>query len=226
MKRFILILAFTTAVFTLVPTQQGHSQVAIAEIIKAAVTKVIKAVDLMIQRMQNATIKLQNAQKAIENELSKLKLNEIAEWGEKQRQLFKTYYDELWRVRSIIMYYQRVRDIVNKQAQIVSEYKSAYALFQKDKHFDAKELSHMGDVYLGILNQSVKNVEELTMVINSLTTEMTDAARLAMISHVDGAVDSNLADLRSFTHQNKLLSLQRTKDASEMETIRQLYGLP
>jgi hypothetical protein len=225
MKRFAITVAIFTSCLVLMPTQRSHGQ-AIALIIREAVVKVIKAVDLMIQRLQNATIQLQNAQKAIENELSKLKLKEIADWGEKQRQLFQTYYDELWHVRSIIMYYQRVKDIVAKQAQIVSEYKAAYSLFQQDKHFSAKELSHMSDVYLDILNQSVKNVEELTMVINSLTTEMSDAARLTMIGHVGQAVDNNLADLRSFTHQNKLLSLQRSKDASDMETVRQLYGLP
>lgn len=225
MKRFAITVAIMVSCLVLVPTQQSHGQ-AIAEIIREAIVKVIKAVDLMIQRLQNATIQLQNAQKAIENELSKLKLKEIADWGEKQRQLFKTYYDELWHVRSIIMYYQRVKDIVNKQAQIVSEYKSAFSLFQKDKHFSAAELQHISDVYLGILNQSVKNVEELTMVVNSLTTQMSDAARLAMIGHVGQAVDNNLADLRTFTHQNKLLSLQRSKDASDMETVRQLYGLP
>lgn len=225
MKRRFLITTLLVCCICVTPVQQTHAQ-AIAEIIREAVVKVIKAVDLMIQRLQNATIKLQNAQKALENELSKLKLKEIADWGEKQRQLFKTYYDELWHVRSIIMYYQRVKDIVNKQAQIITEYKTAMALFQKDKHFNAAELSHISDVYLGMLNQSVKNVEELTLVINSLSTEMTDAARLAMISHADQAVSTNLADLRSFTHQNKVLSLQRAKDDSEIQTLRQLYGLP
>ena len=63
-------------------------------------------------------------------------------------------------------------------------------------------------------------------MINSLATEMTDAARLAMISHADQAVSTNLADLRTFTHQNKVLSLQRAKDDSEIQTLRQLYGLP
>ena len=40
-------------------------------LIKFAVKKVIKAIDLRIQRLQNKTIWLQNAQKKIENILSK-----------------------------------------------------------------------------------------------------------------------------------------------------------
>ena len=55
------------------PVNQANAQIAIAEIIKAAITKVIKAVDLQVQRLQNKTIWLQNAQKTLENNMSKLK---------------------------------------------------------------------------------------------------------------------------------------------------------
>ncbi len=77
----------------------AHAQTpaAILEIIKAGVVKVIKAVDLKIQRLQNETIWLQNVQKVVENTFSKLKLNEIAEWSEKQRELYANYFDELYR---------------------------------------------------------------------------------------------------------------------------------
>src|SRR5688572_10980502 len=60
----------------------AHAQVPpvpvpILEVIKQGVVKVIRAVDLKIQRLQNETIWLQHAQKVMENTLSKLKLEEI-----------------------------------------------------------------------------------------------------------------------------------------------------
>ena len=76
------------------PVQQVQAQTAIAEIIKAGIKKVIKAVDLKIQRLQNKTIWLQNAQKTLENALSKLKLDEIANWTEKQKEQYRKYYEE------------------------------------------------------------------------------------------------------------------------------------
>src|SRR5690242_2473595 len=76
----------------------------ITEVIKAAIVKVIKAVDLKIQRLQNETIWLQNAQKVMENTLSKLRLQEIAEWSEKQRVLYADYFDELYKVKNFIAY--------------------------------------------------------------------------------------------------------------------------
>src|ERR1700691_3659973 len=53
---------------------------AIIAVIKEGITKVIKAVDLKIQRLQTQTIWLQNAQKEIENVMSKVKLDEISGW--------------------------------------------------------------------------------------------------------------------------------------------------
>ena len=56
----------------LIPIQRASAQLAIAEVISQAITKVVRAVDLKIQRLQNKTIWLQNAQKTLENEMSKL----------------------------------------------------------------------------------------------------------------------------------------------------------
>jgi len=69
---------------SIAPTRSAQAQIPIAEIIKAAVKKVIKAVDLQIQRNQNKVIWLQNAQKTLENTMSKLKLDEITDWVDKQ----------------------------------------------------------------------------------------------------------------------------------------------
>jgi len=52
---------------------KANGQFVISEVIKLTVTKIIKAIDLKVQRMQNKTIWLQNAQKVIENQLSKNK---------------------------------------------------------------------------------------------------------------------------------------------------------
>jgi len=74
------------------------------QIVTMVIKKVIKAIDLKVQRMQNNTIWLQNAQKTIENELSKFRLNEISNWSEKQRSLYEDYYQELWKVKSTSVY--------------------------------------------------------------------------------------------------------------------------
>src|SRR3990167_6313458 len=140
------------------PVRPAESTAAlpILEIVRAAMIAAIKAIDLRIQRLQNKTIWLQNAQKKIENILSKVKLDEISNWTQKQRDLYKEYYQELMKVKSIISYYQRIKEITQKQTRLVEEYDRTWRLFQQDRHFTIDELDYMQRVYSGILGESVK----------------------------------------------------------------------
>lgn len=224
MKRFLLSIGILLMV-SIVPSKSINAQDPIALIIKQAVVKVIKAVDLKIQRLQNETIWLQNAQKFIENTMSKVKLDEITIWVEKQRTLYKDYFDELWRVKGILSYYHRIKEVTEKQIRLVEEYKRAYALFKQDKHFTPDELAYIGQVYTGILNESMKNIDQLFLVINSFSTQMTDAKRLEIINNAADGTETAYNDLKAFNQQNILLSVQRAKDAKEVEAVKQLYGL-
>src|SRR5690349_14387249 len=159
------------------PCAEADAAIPIAKIIKEAVKKVIKAIDLMIQRMQNKTIWLQNAQKVLENKLSEFKLSEIAQWTEKQRKLYQEYYDELWKVKNTIATYQRVRQIMERQVMILSEYRRTWELVNQDKHFTSTEIDYMYRVYSGIIDESVYNLDQILLVVNSFKTQMTDSKR-------------------------------------------------
>lgn len=195
-------------------------------LIKEAVKKAIKAIDLRIQKLQNKTIWLQNAQKKLENTLSKLKLDEISEWTKKQKDLYKEYYDELMKVKSAITYYQRIRDITSKQVRLVQEYERAWSLFQQDDHFNGDELAYMQKVYSGILDESVKNIDQIFLILNSFSTQMSDAKRLEIINAAADRIDTNYDDLTLFNRENVLLSLQRAKTKNDVEAVKKFYGLP
>lgn len=207
------------------PRADVNAAIPIAMIIKEAVKKVIKAVDLMVQRLQNKTIWLQNAQKVLENKLNELKLTEIAEWTEKHRQLYKEYYDDLWKVRNTIASYQRVKQILERQVRLVDEYKRVWNIIKQDDHFTKDELEYMYRIYTGIMNESVRNLDQILVVVNSFKTQMSDAKRLEIINKCGEEIDRNYYDLKEFNNQNIQLSINRAKDAHEIETVKQLYGL-
>jgi hypothetical protein len=224
MKKFLIATAMA-AMITFLPTQRANAQIFILEIIKAAIKKVIVAVDLQIQRQQNKVIWLQDAQKTLENTMSKLKLDDISKWAQKQKDLYKNYFDELQKVKTIISLYQRVKDITAKEEQLVRNYNSAWAAVQSDHHFTADEIQYMGSVYNGIITETLKNIEQMTMVVSSFKTQMTDAKRLEIISAVDKKVDGNCADMAMFTGQNAMLSLQRAHAADEAAAVKKMYGI-
>jgi hypothetical protein len=220
---FALVLA---CILIIQPSARVDAAIPIAKIIQEGVKKVIKAVDLMIQRLQNKTIWLQNAQKVLENKLNELKLTEIAEWTEKHRKLYQDYYEELWKVKNTIAMYQRVRQVMEKQVRIVDEYKRCWNIVQNDEHFNKQELQYMYKVYSGIMEESVKNLDQILIVINSFKTQMSDGKRLEIIEQAAEEIDQNYFDLKDFNTQNMLLSINRAKDASEIEIVKQLYELP
>ena len=225
MKKFMVILPVSAmTIFVSLPTG-ASAQVAFLEVIKAGVKKVIKAMDLKVQRLQNETIWLQNAQKVLENQLSKLKLEEIADWTGKQKELYGQYYEELWKVKSAIVYYKRLRELTWVQVKIVDEYHWAWNLFNKSGHFSADELAAMEKVYSGILEVSVKNVDGLLSIVSSFKTQMSDAARLELIVAAAEEMESNWQDLKRFNRENSLLSIQRAKSLEEVAKLRELYGI-
>lgn len=206
-------------------TSQAKAQFAIAEVVKLVVKKVIRAIDLKVQRLQNQTIWLQNAQKTLENELSKFRLTEIADWSEKQRKIYDEYYQELLNVKSAVAYYQRIKTLSVKQVAMIGEYQRAWRLFQSDKHFSPAELHEMQRVYLGMLEASARNVDQIMLVINPGKTQMTDQQRLEMINKAGDRLDETFSDLKQYNNQNKILSLQRSKDLDEVSTLKRYYGI-
>ena len=204
----------------------ADSAVGILTIIKEAIIKVIKAIDLRIQRLQNKTIWLQQAQKKLENTLTKLKLDEISDWSKKQKELYQDYFDELKNVKSIISYYQRIKDVTQKQVRLIDEYERAWNLFREDENFNDAEIDYMEKIYNGILDESANNIDHISMILESFTTQMTDAKRLEIINEAADKIDQNYDDLKQFNNQNIKLSIQRSKTQNDIESIKKLYGIP
>jgi hypothetical protein len=214
MKKIFIILLF---LITVSPVR--------SQLISAAIKKAIMAIDLDVQRLQNKTIWLQNAQKALENTMSRLKLDDITGWVQKQRDLYAEYYQELKTVKDIITYYRRIKDITQKQVQLVATYKRAFNLFKQDSHFTPGEIEYMAKVYGGIFDESVKNLDQIFLVINSFSLQMADAKRLEIIDKAADKIDQNYSDLQQFNTQNQMLSLQRSKSMQEIDEVKALYGI-
>ena len=222
MKRLLFgLLVF--AVFLVLPAGRADAQIidAIEDIIKAA----LMAVDLGIQKVQTATVNLQDAEKALENTMAQTQLGDITSWVQQQKDLFSGYYQELLQVKNALATYDKVVSMIDKQAQLVKDYQTAWAAIQKDNHFSAQEISYIGSVFSGILNQSVENLKQLDMVITALVTQMSDGSRLAIIDGAGARIDQNYSDLHQFTQQNILLSMQRSTDANDLNEVKLLYGL-
>lgn len=225
MKKKYYAVLLCVCISILIPTAKTFAQDPITLIIKEAVIKVIKAADLRIQRLQNETIWLQNAQKTVENTMAKLKLEEISDWVEKQRELYADYFEELQKVKAVLSYYHKVREIMELEIALVRDYKRAFAAIRNDDHFSVEEIQYMVEIYTGIMEESLKNLDALSLVLQSFTTQMTDAKRLQMIDEIAAAIEESYGDLKRFNTHNSGLSLARAHDANEVKLVKALYGI-
>lgn len=203
----------------------ASAQIPVISIVSSAIKKVIVGLDLQVQRLQNETITLQNAEANLENSMSLGNLNDINSWLTKEKNLYSEYYKELQTVKQVITDYDEVKQAVTQQEELIKEYKTAYSLFQQDKHFSAAELSNMATIYNGILQESARNLNEVVLAITSVSTQMSDGERLATVHKADGNLQKNLNDLRQFNNNTMALSLQRVQNEQDAEMVKKLYGL-
>jgi len=218
-----LLVCMVIVLMSIAPETKAQDPITL--IIKQGIKKVIIAVDLKIQRLQTKTIWLQNAQKVVENSMSKLKLGQITDWVQKQKDLYQNYFDELWKVKDVLSYYHRIKEITEQQIALVKQYHAAWNGVRQDDHFTADEILYIGQVYNGIIDASLKNLDQVALVINSFATQMSDARRMEIINRAADAMQTNLNDLKSFNQQNIQLSLQRSKDENDIAVVKKLYGI-
>jgi hypothetical protein len=204
---------------------EAEAQVPVLSIISAAAKKVVMAIDLEVQKLQTETIGLQNAEKDLENAMELDKLNDITSWVQKQKDLYAGYYNELWQIKNAISAYERIKQMISEEAQIASQYKQMNAVMNQDKHFTAGEVTAMGNILSGILNESVNNLKQIYLVINAFVTQMADADRLRIIDESGNRIDKNFTDMQQFYQRNMLLSLERAQNAGDAAATKALYGI-
>ena len=139
--------------------------------------------------------------------------------------LHKLFLDGLLAVSPTVKNYEKVVDIINTQLQIVKEYKAASKVFQSGNIFSAQELDYIGQVYGNLFNLSLKDLDELTMVMTDSELRMSDAERLSAIDRIDKEMQDKLKFLRSFNNSTSVQALQRAREQNDIGTVRSLYGI-
>ncbi len=139
--------------------------------------------------------------------------------------LHEVFLDGLMLVSPEIRKYKRVADIINYQRSIVSEYRSAFDQFKRTDNFNPNEIRYMGRVYKQLFDQSIDNLEELTMIVTSSKLRMSDDERLKAIDRIFADTQDKLAFLRSFNKEAGLLNLQRKREKAEINSIQNQFNL-
>jgi hypothetical protein len=138
--------------------------------------------------------------------------------------LHKGFLDGLMEVSPVVKRYKRVADIVNYQLLIVKRYKAALAQFKDDDVFTVQEILYMEKVYSNLFRESLKNLDELYLVVTAGQLRMSDDERLRAIDKIYERVEDQFAFLEDFNSSTGYLSLQRKAEQAELNTMKKLHG--
>jgi hypothetical protein len=139
--------------------------------------------------------------------------------------IHQVFLDGLYQVNPSIRNYKRVSDIIIYQGQIIKEYKRAYNRFKETGVFGHPEIIYMGEVYGNLLDQSLKNLDELSLILMSGTLRMSDDERLSAIDRIHQEMLDKLAFLRAFNNKTSILAMQRQRQKQDIKRMQRLYDI-
>lgn len=139
--------------------------------------------------------------------------------------LHEVFLDGLLSVSPAVKKYKRISQIVAYQQILVKEYKRAYSNFKNDARLSLEEIRYLANVYEYLGKQSLKNLEELAMIIAASKLRMSDDERIAAIDRIFVDIENKVAFLRYFNNSTQLLIIQRAKEKNDVERVKDLHGL-
>lgn len=150
--------------------------------------------------------------------------NTIRDISQGNFSLHKLFLDGLLEVNPELARYRRVADIIRNQGYILSEYRSAYRRFVQGGRFTEQELRYISGVYGNLFDSSLRNLDELAMVLTASSLRMSDAERLRAIDRLHTDMEGKLVSLRGFNRHAAGLDARREKAQVEAELLKDIYG--
>jgi hypothetical protein len=135
------------------------------------------------------------------------------------------FLDALMQVSPVVRNYKKIGEIVNFQILLVRESRTGLHRFIKSGSFSPQEIRYIEKVYSNLLQQSLRNLDELTMVITADKLRMSDDERLKAVDAVFLQMQDKLLFLRDFNRSSSVLALQRAKEIKDVYSSRELLEL-
>lgn len=139
--------------------------------------------------------------------------------------LHRDFFGSLKQLNPRIKKYVKVVDIIAYQMKIIKEIKKTMQGIKETGQLTADELDYCKMVFENLLEECLKNVEELIIVIGDDELEMKDDERIKRIDALYADMQNKYAFSSSFSEEMGLLSVQRLGEQIEINRSKILIGL-
>lgn len=138
--------------------------------------------------------------------------------------LHKAFLDGLLAVSSPVRHYYKVTAILDNEKSIVMESRNANRCWIASGLFTPGELEYIGQLYGALSDKGNRCLDRLTMVVTSDALRMSDAERMEAIDRIYADVTEQLAGMRRFNDATSIQVLQRSREQSNLQTLKNMYG--
>jgi hypothetical protein len=139
--------------------------------------------------------------------------------------LHKNYLDGLLAVSAPVKKYGKVEFIASTQDLLERENNAGYRKCVSAHVFSAAELDMRQREGFKLLDESVKQLEELLLVTTPGKLRMSDAERIAVIDRIDAAMQVLLGSVRKLNVANEEITRLRMQGERDVRTMKVLNGI-
>jgi hypothetical protein len=139
--------------------------------------------------------------------------------------LHRDFFNALKNVTPKISKYAKVADIIAYQVRIIKQTKQTIRGIRETNQFSSEEVAYCKQVFDNLLNECVKTIDELLMVITPGELEMKDDERLKKIDRIYSDMQDKYSFCSSFSDEMGLLSVQRLSEQTEINHSKIINGL-
>jgi len=139
--------------------------------------------------------------------------------------LHDQFFTSLKNVNQKISRYVKVAEIIAYQVRIIKQTKQTIQGIRETKQFTTDELDYCKKVFNNLLDECIKNIEELLMVITPDVLEMRDDERLKRVDKIYIDMLDKYSFCSSFSEEMGLLSVQRLGEQIEINRSKLINGL-
>ena len=148
--------------------------------------------------------------------------NSIRDLSQGNFTLHKVFMDGLAQVNPNVRNYNRVGEIVRLQALIMQNYRRTFRQFTDSGVYTMEELDYLSAVYQNLFKLSLRNLDEVILLITSGSLTMSDKERIQSIDRIHSETDSMFRFLLTFNKDVKLLGHKRVKQKADVATLNQI----
>lgn len=136
--------------------------------------------------------------------------------------LHQTFLDGLLAVSPTVQQYKRIAETIQLQIALTKLTREAAMQFKASELMNGGDMQYVEAVYDRLFKTSLRNIEDLTMVITAGQLRMSDDERLQAIDRIYFDVQDQLGFARSFTEDNEILLLQKSMESKNNNVLRRL----